>query len=274
MIRPVMHRTALITGASSGIGLELARVFAKHGHRLILVARREGLLNSLAEELQQTAASVEIIALDLGTEDAAFELASELSQRRIGVDVLVNNAGFALAGPFSDSDPRRQQQLVNLNILTPTLLTRKLLPQMMARGYGRILNLASIGSFMPGPTIATYFASKAYLLSLSRALWNELRGTGVTCTALVVGPTKTDFPVIAGLQGCRAFSGHLLDARQVAEAGFDATMRGRPLMTVGLRNKLRMLPVRLLPDRFLARFARVYHSPAHDDGEAMSGASL
>lgn len=271
----VVPRTALITGASSGIGRELAYVFAEHGHHLVLVARRARQLNELARELRQRAVVVETIAMDLGTDHAAADLARELSQRRIRIDVLVNNAGFAVAGLFSDSDARRQQQLVNLNVLTPTLLMRTLLPQMVSRGYGRILNMASIGSFMPGPTIATYFASKAYLLSLSRALSNELRGAGVTCTALVVGPTKTEFPVVAGLQGCRAFSDHLLTAREVAEAGFDAAMRGRPVVTVGLRNKLRMLPVRILPDRFLAHFAQAYHAPVvHDDGEALSGVSL
>ena len=257
------NRVALITGASSGIGREFARVLARYHHHLVLVARRERALNALARELEESdGVRCHPIAIDLGAGAAVQKVMEELAERRLVADVLVNNAGFAVAGEFAKSDAARQEDLMAVNVVTPTLLARSVLGPMLSRGYGRILNVSSMGAFLPGPTLATYFASKAYLLSLSRALSEELRGTGVTCTALVLGPTRSEFAAVAGLEGCRAFGSHVMSAREVAEAGFAALMDGKAVVTVGLRNKLRMLPVRLLPDRVLARFVKAYHAPA------------
>jgi hypothetical protein len=253
-------RTALITGASSGIGLELARIFAEHRHNLVLVARDHEALLALSAELESRhGISVTAIAADLASADSPPQLLSQLQSRSIHVDMLVNNAGFATSGPFDQCDVAACLQLVQVNVVSLTYLTRLLLPGMVERGSGKILNIASIAAFVPGPLTACYNASKAFVVSLSTALSHELRDTGVTVTALCPGPTHTRFAQRAGLTGTKAFSENVMDAAEVARVGFDAMMLGKPLEIPGLRNKMRMLPLPLVPRRVLAHFSRKYH---------------
>lgn len=253
-------RTALVTGASGGIGCELARVIAAHGHNLVLVARDETRLRSVAAELEGSySVRAHVIVRDLTQPSAASELYRELRQRSIPVDILVNNAGFATGGPFAESDPANATQLLQLNVMALTHLTRLFLPEMIQRGWGRLLQVSSIAAFFPGPLTACYNASKAYVLSFSLALSNELTGTGVTSTVLCPGPTRTGFAQRARLLGTRAFSGPIMDPAEVARIGYEALMQGKPKAIAGLRNKMRMFPVPLVPRRILAHFSRLYH---------------
>lgn len=259
------QRTVLITGASSGIGLELATVFAREGHRPVLVARRHDELVKVAQRLRADhGIEAEVLACDLGEVDAARTLVDQLDRRHLAVDMLVNNAGFATRGFFATTDVEHTQQLLTVNVVTLTTLTRFLLPHMLQQRYGKILNVASIAGFFPGPLTATYNASKAFVVSFTEALANELRGTGVSATALCPGPTRTGFEVRAGLSGTKAFSGPVMDAVTVAEMGYRAMMKGRTVAVPGLQNRLRMLPVRLVPRWILAHFARQFHEAPQD----------
>lgn len=263
---PKAAGTALITGASSGIGYEFALLFAHQGYNLVLVARNRSALTSLAARCEQEhGVQVEICVKDLAVPTAAEELFDELSRRNIAVDVLINDAGFAMQGPFIDDDVTALLDMLQVNIVALTHLTRLFLPGMVKRGRGKILNMASIGSFMPGPMMAAYFASKAFVLSLSEALANELKGTGVTVTALCPGPTRTKFAQRARLTGCKAFRGNLMEAADVAHEGFTALMKGRRVLITGRKLRWQMLPTPLIPRRLLAYFARQYHETIATD---------
>lgn len=236
MARP----TALITGASAGIGVELARQFAAHGYDLVLTARRQQPLQTLADELEgHHSMQCRVILTDLSEPDGPAGLVDELNNAGITVDLLVNNAGFGVYGPFLDAEPQRLQQMLYVNIFALTQLTRLLLPGMLERGQGKILNVASIAAFQPGPLLATYSATKAYVLSLSEALSEELRGTGVTVTCLCPGPTRTEFAEVAGMAVSRLFQGpNVMDVLPVAKAGCRATLRGQRRVVPGFSNKL------------------------------------
>ena len=189
-----MTGTALITGASSGIGLELAKLFARDGYELVLVARRVERLEELGRELtQRHGVRCHTISVDLAQPDAAAEIVRRLEGAGPAVDVLVNNAGFGVLGPLATTEPETAGRMIRVNIEALTQLTRALLPGMLARRRGRILNVASTAGFAPGPLMAVYYATKAYVISFSEALAEELRGTGVTVTVLCPGPTRTEF---------------------------------------------------------------------------------
>lgn len=255
--------TALITGASSGIGYEFALLFAREGYDLVLVARNRSALTALAARCEQEyGVHVEICVKDLSVQAAPEELFEELNRRKVAVDVLVNDAGFAMQGPFVKDDIAPLLDMLQVNIVALTHLTRLFLPGMIERGAGRILNMASIGSFMPGPLMAAYFASKAFVLSLSEALANELHGTGVTVTALCPGPTRTKFAHRARLTGCKAFRGSLMEPADVAQEGFVALMKGKQVLITGRKFRWQMFPTPLIPRRLLAYFARQYHETA------------
>ena len=255
--------TALVTGASSGIGYEFALLFAREGYDLVLAARnRAGLAEIAARCEQEHGVHVEICVKDLSVQSASQELFDELEGRKMAIDVLINDAGFAMQGPFVEDDVTALLDMLQVNIVALTHLTRLFLPGMIKRGSGRILNMASIGSFMPGPLMAAYFASKAFVLSLSEALANELNGTGVSVTALCPGPTRTKFAHRARLIGCRAFRGSLLEPADVAREGFIALMKGKRVLISGRKFRWQMLPTRLIPRRLLAYFARQYHETA------------
>ena len=255
---------ALVTGASSGIGEELARVLAANGHDLVLAARSADKLRALAAELgSKHGVAAEAIAADLGRAGGGAVLADDLRRRGLEVDILVNNAGVGMHGPFAAADPARQTGLLLLNVVALTELTRALLPAMLARRSGRVMNVASTAGFVPGPFMAVYYASKAYVLSLSVALADELRGTGVTVTALCPGATRTNFGVAAGASGTRLFGGRgVMGAPEVARAGYAGMMAGKAIVVTGLRNRILAGSSNLAPRWLLARIARALQDPA------------
>lgn len=262
---PASGSTVLITGASSGIGLELAAICAREGLRPVLVARSEAGLREATLRIERDhGVKAEVVPLDLGAPDAAPALVRELDRRGLVVDMLVNNAGFATRGLFVKTPIEETSQLLAVNVVALTSLTRLLLPGMLERRRGRIMNVASIAGYFPGPLTATYNASKAFVISFTEALANELEGTGVTATAFCPGPTRTGFEVRAGLSTTQAFRGSVMDARAVAEEGYRAMLRGCTVTVPGLANRLRMLPVRFVPRWILAHFARRYHEVPGD----------
>jgi uncharacterized protein len=242
---------ALITGASAGLGAEFARQLSKRGCRLVLAARRKDRLDSLAAELGH-ARSVEI---DLSGEDAAAELIRNLSDAGETVDLLVNNAGFGLHGRFDKADPKRLRQMVDLNCGALTDLCREVLPAMVERRSGAILNVASTAAFQAGPGMAVYFATKAYVLSLSEALHEEVRRFGVRVTALCPGPTRTEFGEVAGFKGNGAFDRFAMDSETVVRAGLDALDRNKAVAVTGTLNKVGAFSTRLAPRPVLRRIA-------------------
>jgi hypothetical protein len=256
---------AIVTGASAGIGAELARVFAEHGHDLVVVARRFDALESLATTLRTTGADVAVIAQDLGLAGAADALVKELDARGLAVDVLVNNAGIAWGGEFAKMPSATARGLVQLNVATLVELTEQLLPPMLQRGHGRVLNVSSLSAFQPVPMMALYAASKAFVLSFSEALSEELKGTGVTVTALC--PGFTDTAMVTDATGLHAGlpeipKALLADVRSVAQEGFRACMNGEAVRVPGFANQVSAFWSTTTP-RWLVRtagglFARTY----------------
>jgi short-subunit dehydrogenase len=249
---PVAGRPlALVTGASSGIGAALARELAGHGHDLVLTARSRAAMTALAGELAELGAAVEVVPADLSRPGAAAALIGEVQTRGRDIDVLVNNAGLGAAGRFDHIDPARIGEILQVNIVALTELTRLLLPGMVARRHGRILLVSSVGGFSPGPRMAAYFASKAYVLSLGEALGHELRGTGVTVTVLCPGATATNFFAVAG-NAPSAAAQRLrppMSAEEVARQGYRALAAGRRVVVTGAVNKLLALAGRFAPHR-------------------------
>ncbi|MBZ9749730.1 SDR family oxidoreductase [Deinococcus sp. HMF7604] len=244
--------TALVTGASSGIGERLASGLAARGASLILVARSEDRLQALASDLGRLhGVPVEVMAADLARSGAAQALAEELTARGLTPDILVNNAGLGHFDEFLQQDLADIGQQLALNITAVTELTRLLVPGMVARGRGRVLNVASTAAFQPGPLMAPYYASKAYVLSLSEALNEELRGSGVTVTALCPGPVQTGFQAASGLGHSELLRGPvrlaMLSADEVAAQGLDAMLRGQAVVIPGRLNQLQVAALRLLP---------------------------
>ena len=251
-------KTALVTGASGGIGREFARLLAADGFTLVLVARDEARLSELAEELRRThGVQSTVIATDLSEPSAARDIHCFLQKRGVSVDVLVNNAGFNVYGPFHESDGEQELRMLHVNVIALTHLTKLFLPEMLARGRGRILNLGSTGSFSPGPRDAVYCASKAYVLSFSEALAEELAGTPVTVTALCPGPTATRFAERAGIADIRLFEHGVMAAADVAAVGYRALMRGRRVVVPGIANKLMTFSIRFSPRRLVTYFSKI-----------------
>ena len=246
------ERTALVTGASAGIGRELARLAAKDGHDLVLVARRRDRLEELAAEL--TAAHgvvVTVIGADLSDQAAPADIAERLRAAGTRVDFLINNAGFGSCGPFSGADLEREVAMIHLNVRALVQLTRLFMPEMLARKSGRILNVASVAGFVPGPYMATYYASKAFVLSFTEALATELRGTGVTATASCPGPTVTEFGAVAHSADTNLFRRGAADASSVAHHAYRAMLAGKVVAIPGLMNKLIAQSTRLAPRALL-----------------------
>jgi short-subunit dehydrogenase len=242
---------ALVTGASGGIGAELARELARHGHDLVLAARSLAPMEALAAELRGLGAEATVIATDLARPGAAAALADDIARRGLAVDVLVNNAGLGTAGRFDRADPARLGEILQVNIVALTELTRLLLPGMVERGHGRIMLIASIAAFQPGPRMAAYFASKAYVLSLGEALAYELRGTGVSVTTLCPGATATQFFAVAGAENSVMATRlrRMMPAREVARLGYRGLAAGRRVVITGALNRLVALAGRYMPHR-------------------------
>jgi uncharacterized protein len=240
--------TVLVTGASSGIGLELAKCFAADGCRLVLVARKGIVLESLATELRKAhKIQAQVITADLSQPESPTRLLAHLNSAGLKVDVLVNNAAFGAQGKFVELALGRQLEMLQVNMTSLTHLTGLLLPGMLERGRGGILNVASTAAFQPGPGMAIYYATKAYVLSFSEALAEELTGTGVTVTAVCPGPTATNFGTAANMRTLGLVKKVSMSAEAVAVLGYRAYRRGKAVTITGVRNQIPAFLTRLFP---------------------------
>ena len=244
-------RTALVTGASGGIGEDIARLLGGYGARVLLVARSAGRLADVAAEVRQRGGEAAVFAADLEPPGAAADLADRVEAAGETVDVLVNNAGFGVQGPFLEAGADEAAGMVAVNVAAPTVLARRFLPGMVARGRGGVLTVASIAAFTPAPRFAVYAATKAYALSFSEALWAELRGAGVAATCLCPGPVRTGFAARAGMAD-RFFAG-ALPSGAVAQAGLDGLAAGRRRVVPGVANKVQTAATRFVPPALLLR---------------------
>lgn len=252
--RTQANKTALITGASSGIGKELARIHASCGGDLVLVARSAERLAAVARDLRDAhGVQVQVIAKDLGKPDAPREVFEEVKAMEVSVDYLINNAGFGGQGAFVDRAWADDLSMIQLNVVALSAMTRLFLPTFVARGSGRVLNVSSTASLLPGPLQAVYYATKAYVTSFSNAIAEELRGTGVTVTALLPGATETAFARTAALDGTPLFAGGLASAASVAEAGYEGMLAGKLDVLAGLTfgQRCMMAAVPFTPKRML-----------------------
>jgi len=252
----LVAKTALITGASSGIGLELARLFAGDGYRLVLVARNRGALRALGDELQaRHGIEVRVSPKDLAHPASPVELYQELQEAGIVLDVLVNNAGFGGRGPFLKTDWNNEAEMLQVNIVALVHLTKLFLPQIRAR-EGKVMNVGSVAGFVPGPDQSIYYASKAFVVSFSEALAEELRGTGTTVTCLCPGPVATGFQARAHAGETNLFRSPLLvDVKSVARAGFDGMKQGKRLVVPGWKNRALIEGLRLAPRSTVTKMA-------------------
>jgi short-subunit dehydrogenase len=254
---------ALITGATSGIGYELAKLFAKDHYNLIIVSRNQQELDKTAQELQQSGIDVITIAKDLFNRDEVFSLCEEVKRTGIQVDVLVNDAGQGVYGEFKDNDIDRELKIIDLNIGALTILTKHFLQVMVNRNEGKILNVASIASETPGPWQAVYHATKAYVLSLTEAIREEVKDTNITITALQPGVTDTDFFNKAGMNNSKAVQDKeaMASPADVAKDGYDALMAGKDKIVSGFKNKLQMAMGNVTPDSTLAHMVNEQQKP-------------
>jgi short-subunit dehydrogenase len=246
-----VNRVALVTGASAGLGVEFARQLSKRGHALVLAARRKDRLEELARELGNARA----VAIDLSKKDGAARLLADLDANSETVDLLVNNAGFGLIGRFAELDAKRQRQMIDLNVGTLTDLCRAVAPAMIARKSGAILNVASTAAFQPGPNLAVYFATKAFVLSLSEALHEELKPYGIKVSCLCPGPTRTEFGEVAGFGGNGLFDRVAMTAAEVVEAGLSGLDRNKAVVIPGLLNKAGAMSTRFAPRSTVRKIA-------------------
>jgi short-subunit dehydrogenase len=242
---------ALITGASAGLGAEFARQLSKRGHRLVLAARREDRLETLAAEL----GNARVVAMDLSAAGAADRLVADMERAGETIEILVNNAGFGLHGRFEKADPRRLRQMVDLNCGALTDLCRAVVPGMIERRSGAILNVASTAAFQPGPGMAVYFATKAYVLSLSEALHEELKRYGIKLTALCPGPTRTEFGDVAGFKTSARLDRFFMQSEPVVRLGLEALDRNKAVAIAGRLNAVGAFSTRLAPRSLVRKIA-------------------
>jgi hypothetical protein len=246
-----MKKVALITGASAGLGVEFARQLSARGHRLVLAARRKDRLDTLAKELGNARA----VAIDLSKKDAAAKLLADVEAAGEQIEVLVNNAGFGLIGAFAELDAKRLRQMIDLNVGTLTDFCRAVAPQMIARKSGGILNVASTAAFQPGPKMAVYFATKAFVLSLTEALHEELKPHGVSVTCLCPGPTRTEFGEVAGFGGNGMFDRVAMESPEVVKAGLEGLDRNHAVVVPGVVNKIGAASTRFAPRSVVRKIA-------------------
>jgi len=245
--------TVLITGASAGIGWEIARLFAKDQSNLVLVARREDRLNELAEKLRnEHQIEVTVIASDLSKPESPRQIHDRLKDEKVEVDIVVNNAGFGAIGKTVELDLYTQLDMIRLNIEALVHLTRLFLPGIIARNRGGILNVASTAAFQPGPFMSVYYASKAFVLSFTDALHEELKGTNVKVSCLCPGPTETEFADVADVNQINLFSSGVMHVDDVVRIGYEGFRKNKPIVITGFRNKLLAQSIRFTP-RFLVR---------------------
>ena len=258
------NQTALITGASGGIGYEFAKLLARDCGTLVLVARNRERLADVKKELEAAVqVTVITIATDLSKPDAVDEIFREIEGRKLAVDILINNAGFGEHGAFVETEWSREEKMIAVNITALTQMTKLFVKGMIGRKSGRIVNLASTASFQPGPFMSVYYASKAYVLSFSEAIANELKGTGVTVTALCPGPTATGFALAARMENTRLFTfTKPASAAEVARYGYEAMMKGKTVAIHGVLNKILAFAVRTAPRKLLSVILRQLHEKA------------
>lgn len=245
-----MKKYAVVTGASGGIGYELAKLLAKDSKNLVLVARSEKTLNEVKEELQKINSKIDIkiIVKDLSDIDSSKYVKAQTDLIDGEVDMLINNAGFGDFGRYWETDVEKETQMINLNVLTLTQLTKTYLPEMIKNKSGKILNVASVAAFMPGSYMTVYYATKAFVLSYTEGLSGELKGTGVSVTALCPGPTKTGFEEKADLGNSDLFkSMPVATAESVAKKGYKAFLKGKTIIITGAMNKISVFIIRLAP---------------------------
>lgn len=251
-IKKQENKVALITGVTSGIGRQLTYLFAKDGYDLVLVARNKQKLNALEEELRKKyPVATNGIIKDLSEPSSPQEIFEEIQQRDIAIDVLVNNAGFNVYGSLHKTELLEQQKLIQVNLITPTHLTRLLLPSMLKRRRGKIMFIGSTGSFVPAAYDAIYCATKAYILSFAEGLSQELYGTEITVTCLCPGATQTEFAPKAGMTRTRLFNIGVMNGNVVAQTGYRALMDGKSVVIAGFFNKLQIQAMKFTP-RFIA----------------------
>ena len=246
-----MKKVALVTGASAGLGVEFARQLSKRGHRLVLVARRKERLEKLAKELGNARA----VAIDLSKANAAAKLIADLEEKGEVVDLLVNNAGFGLIGRFAELDAKRLRQMIDLNVGVLTDLCRAVAPGMIERKSGGIINVASTAAFQPGPKMAVYFATKAFVLSFTEALHEELRPNGIKVSCLCPGPTHTEFGEVAGFGGNGMFDHVAMGPVEVVEKGLAGLDKNRAVVVPGWMNKVTAASNRFAPRSVVRKIA-------------------
>lgn len=255
------QKTALITGATSGIGKELAKLFAADGYNLLIVSRDQAELDSTAAELRQSGVTVDTISKDLSVMEEVKALCAEVTTP---IDVLVNDAGQGVYGLFTENDLERELGIIHLNICATVILTKHFVKEMVARGEGKVLNLGSVAGKLPGPWQAVYHATKAFVLSFTTAIREEMKDSGVTFTALMPGATDTDFFNKAGMQDSKAVQDKeaLSDPADVAKDGYEALMKGEDRIISGFKNKVQVSASNLMPDSSVAHTMYEQQKPA------------
>ena len=246
-----MNKVALVTGASAGLGVEFARQLSKRGHRLVLAARRKERLEELAKKLGNARA----VAIDLSKANVALKLMDDLTANGETVDLLVNNAGFGLIGQFAELDAKREREMVDLNVGVLTDLCRAVAPDMIERRSGGIINVASTAAFQPGPKMAVYFATKAFVLSLTEALHEELKPHGIKVSCLCPGPTRTEFGDVAGFGGNGLFDRVAMNAAEVVETGLKGLDSNHAVVVPGWTNKVVAASTRFAPRPIVRKIA-------------------
>lgn len=255
------NQTVLITGATSGIGFELSHLFAKDGYSLVLVARNKERLENMANNFRNNyGVRTLAISQDLSLPSSPEEIFDQLQKNSVQIDILVNNAGFNEYGPFSETVLNKELEMIYVNIISLTCLTKLLLPAMIEHKYGQILNVGSTGSFAPGVFNAVYCATKAYVLSFSEAIAEELKGTGVTVTALCPGATKTEFAKRANMEDVKLFQSNLMGAKKVAEIGYNALLNGKRTIIAGCGNNLTIFSLRFTPRNMVTKISKIIMS--------------
>jgi|SRR5580765_3179798 uncharacterized protein len=254
--RKQQRETALITGASSGIGLDLAQLMAPD-FNLIVTARNQGELEKIGRELESKHGNhVHVIPADLTRPDAPQQIFSEIGRRSLAIDILINNAGFGAYGAFAESSLQNELEMIQVNIAALTSLTKLALPGMLERKRGKIMNVASTAGFQPGPLMAVYYATKAYVIMFSEAIANELNGSGITVTCLCPGATATKFAQRAGMEQSRLFKLGAMRSIDVARAGYQGMLRGKTMVVPGLLNKVLAQSVRFSPRKLVTAISR------------------
>lgn len=256
------NKTVLVTGASGGIGYDLSSVFAENGYNVVLIARNKQKLLALANQAQQMfGVSARVIVKDLSRPNAAEEVVRELEREGIQIDVLVNNAGFGVLGNFAFTSKQDEQEMIQLNITAVASLTKLFLPLMIKRGSGKILNVASAAGFQPGPLMANYSATKAYVISFSLGVAEEVRESGVMVSVLCPGPTFTGFQERAGIRENQFLKLVFADSRTVAQAGYEGLMAGKAVIIPGFFNRMSVFVSRISPLSLTARFLKRFREP-------------